>query len=152
RVEPGVEISHVVGKPVVAARGTGLPHADENGRQTPAETGDVRDDVAPDVRRRRVPVEEHDRVARARVDVGDFGVEDLDALARVRIGDGQGSHGPIVSVAARHLGLHRPGRDGVDAHTVAAGVPREPAREGDDTTLAQRRLPGGYAATGLLTR
>ena len=51
-----------------------VAHPDQVGGDAPAEVLHVRDDVAPEVGRRRVAVQEEDRVALADVDVGHLGV------------------------------------------------------------------------------
>jgi hypothetical protein len=73
-VEPGVEVVGVVGE-AVAGRGAGPAHADKIWGQAAAQVGDVRDDVAPQVRRGRVAVQEDYRVALAGFDVVHLGVE-----------------------------------------------------------------------------
>jgi hypothetical protein len=58
----------------------GVAHADQVGRDAPAAGGEVRDHVPPEVGRRRVAVQEDDRVALADLDVGHAPAADADAL------------------------------------------------------------------------
>src|SRR5439155_17338728 len=77
----------------------GPAHADEIGRDAAAETGQVRDDVAPQIRRGRVTVEEDNGITATLIDIGHACTVDLDALQGEREigGDGlahDGSFGP----------------------------------------------------------
>ena len=66
-VEQGAEVMAVVDEPVAARSGPGQlvrrPHAHQIGRQAPATVRDPAQDVPPQVGRRRVAVQEHDRIA-----------------------------------------------------------------------------------------
>ena len=89
-----------------ARRPPRLAHTDQIGSKTATEHVDMRDDVAPEVGRRGIAVQEDDRLARARVDVGDLRVEDPDALAGMRIRDRERCHGddcnrPEIAVVTR---------------------------------------------------
>jgi hypothetical protein len=78
RLEPGVEVTDVIDEAIAAAgRLARAPHADEVGSQTASGVGQLRDDVAPEIGRRRVAVQEHDGIAGPDVDVGHVGVEDV---------------------------------------------------------------------------
>src|SRR5262249_41425826 len=91
--EPGVEIARVIAEAVRAGRRwPGATHSDEIGCKASAEAGEKRNDVAPQIRRGRIAVEKHNRIAAADVDIAHSSVEDLDLLTR-------------VSVGARKLGL-----------------------------------------------
>ena len=71
RLEPGVEVALVIGEAITAVRcRTRIAHADIVRRQAAAEGQQMRDDVSPQVGRRGVAVQEHDRIARAGVDIG----------------------------------------------------------------------------------
>ena len=84
RVEPRVEVTGVVGEPVRAVRRlAGVAHADEVGGEAARLSGQVRDDVAPQVGRRWVSVEEHDGVAVAGLDVRHLAVEHVRGAAGV---------------------------------------------------------------------
>ena len=54
---------------------------DEIGRDDAPQTLDVGNDIAPQERRRRITVHEHDRVALADFDVGHLGVDDADGVS-----------------------------------------------------------------------
>ena len=60
-----------------------VAHADQVRRDAAPLALEVRDDVPPQIRRRRVPVQQHDRVAGADFDVGHRGAEDFEALLLV---------------------------------------------------------------------
>jgi len=57
-----------------------VAHADEVGHDAATKPGDVRHDVAPQVRRRRVAVQEDDRRTGPDVDVGHVDAVDVDVL------------------------------------------------------------------------
>ena len=95
-LDPGVEPGRVVDEPVRARwRGARLPHADQVRRQATRDLGAVRDDVPPQVRGRRVSVQEDDRIARALVDVGHRRLADGQALARKRVVRRDVGHGCV---------------------------------------------------------
>src|SRR5262249_59250527 len=66
----------------------GAAHADQIRRQASRDACGVRDDVAPEVRRRRIAVQEDDRTASPRIDVCYLAVEDGDAATIVTVGGG----------------------------------------------------------------
>ena len=109
-LEPRLEVSLLLGE-VVAVRPRGLElsrvaEADEVRRQAAAESGDVGDHVAPKVRRRRVPVEEHDRVAGPHLEPRHGRAEDGRPPAPAREVGGGGRHArprftPAASAAPR---------------------------------------------------
>jgi hypothetical protein len=78
-VEQGVEVAAVVDVPVAARSGSGQlvrhTHADQVRRQAPATVRDPAEDVPPQVRRRGVAVQEHDRIPGTRVVDRHRGVE-----------------------------------------------------------------------------
>jgi hypothetical protein len=100
--EPGVEVAGVVGVAVGDVGLAGLTHADEIRREGAGLAGDVGDDVAPDVRRRRVAVDEHHRLAGAGLAVGHERVEDRRAVRAGRGGVGGAGHGDIVAARSHH--------------------------------------------------
>ena len=88
-VEPGVEIAGMIDEAVgVGGRLARLPHADQVGRKTPSDVADVRNDVPPEVRGRRIAVQEDDGIAFAYIDIAHLGVEDGDTLSWMWIGGG----------------------------------------------------------------
>src|SRR5262249_42410129 len=101
---PGIEIARVIDEAIRARwRLPGVAHADQVGCQTAMIPGHVRNDVAPEIRGRRVAVEEHDGIAAARVDVRHLRIEDPGASARMRIGGGDScvDHGRLNGNRAR---------------------------------------------------
>jgi hypothetical protein len=85
RGEQAVEVVAVLDKRVRRGVGRrqlpGVAHPDEIGHDASSEWQDVRHDVAPQVGRSRVAVEEHDRVAVPFVDVGHrYAVDDACVL------------------------------------------------------------------------
>jgi hypothetical protein len=87
RVEPGVEIAGVIGEAIgVRRRFARLAHADQVGRETASVAADIRNDVAPQIGRRGITVQEDDRVAFAGVHVTHFTIDYGDAPSRVRVG------------------------------------------------------------------
>ena len=82
RVEPSVEVARVIDEAIGAVGGAArIAHPDEVGRETSAEPGEVRNDVAPEVGGGRVAVEEDDRVAAADVHIGHLYARDVDVPA-----------------------------------------------------------------------
>jgi hypothetical protein len=85
-IEPPIEICGMVGEAIgLAWRFAGTPHADQVWHETTRQPAYVAYDVSPDIRRGRVPVEQHHRVAMSRVDIADFGIQHADATTRMRI-------------------------------------------------------------------
>src|SRR5207248_814704 len=110
-LEPGVQITRVVREAVVAAgRLARTAHADEIGRQAATGAGEVRNHVAPEIRRRGVAVQEDDRNADADLHVGHVAVED-------------GHTPPLVEVRRRDRVRHRAAIIIGHGRTSAAGVP-----------------------------
>ena len=72
-----VDIARVVHEAVFDVWLVGAPEADEVGRDGPAERRQVGQDVAPQVARGRLPVEEEDRLSRAHLHVVHPGALDL---------------------------------------------------------------------------
>ncbi len=95
-----VEERRVGGEPVGAPARVGqlvrLAHADQVGGDAPAQPAQVRDDPAPQVGRRRVAVQQHDRVAPAGVHVGHLVAADAHPGAGERVVRG-GRHRPILA-------------------------------------------------------
>src|ERR1700733_7246176 len=56
----------------------GIAHADQVGGEAAAKADAVREDVAPDVRTGRIPMQEYNRVARPEIDIGHFPAENFD--------------------------------------------------------------------------
>src|SRR5439155_15009829 len=110
-LEPGVEVARMIGEAIRARRRlAGVAHADEVGGQASALRLHVANDVAPEVGGGRVAVEEHHRIAPARVHVGHLGVQDTGSAARVGIrgGDGRLAHeGTSLVSASRQRTRHR---------------------------------------------
>ncbi len=95
RLEPGVQVAGLVVEAVVDVRLAGGPHADQVGREHPGPAGEVRDDVAPEVGRGGVAVQEHHgRAARAGsgVQVGEMGVDHGDGGHRDGSSRGTAGH------------------------------------------------------------
>ena len=87
RIEPGVEVARVIDESIVDCGLTRLAHADQVGSETAPFSLEARDDVAPEIGRRRIAVQEDDRLARAGLTVVDGGIEDRDVVL---------GHGAIV--------------------------------------------------------
>src|SRR6185437_8035447 len=85
-LKPSVDITRMIYKPVAPvgclAR---LTHPDEVGREAAAESAQVRNHVAPEIRRSRVAVQKNDRIAAPAVDVCYRGSGDCDVAPRMRI-------------------------------------------------------------------
>src|SRR5258706_15620359 len=85
--EQGVEVAAVLNKGVRAGAAgrelVGVAHADEVGRDTVPELLEVRDHIAPEIRRRGVAVEEDDRITLAHIDIGHRVPQDLNPLLLV---------------------------------------------------------------------
>src|SRR5258708_17110731 len=62
----------------------GIAHADQVGRKAAAKADAVRYDVAPDVRAGRIPMQEHDRIACADIDIGHSSAQNLDEFLGLR--------------------------------------------------------------------
>ena len=79
----------------VGARGrfAGLAHAHEIGREAPTVLGKVWNDVAPEIGRGRIPVQEDDGIASTDIDVAHLGIEDVCASAKAGIDAGRFGHG-----------------------------------------------------------
>src|SRR5262249_60827173 len=93
RLEPSVEIARVVDEPISSTgRLAGVAHPDQVGGEAAVTARDVGDDVAPEIGRRRVAVQEDDRIPGACVDVGHLGVEDSDTLSGVWVSYGKWAH------------------------------------------------------------
>ena len=104
RLKEGIEILDVVLEVIrIARRGRRPAMGDEVRRDNPAHPLDMRDDVAPQERRRRVPMHKHDWVTLADIDVGHFGIADRDRLAQIRIRGGQS----LARVGGRVDGFRR---------------------------------------------
>ena len=87
--EPRVEIPGMIMVPICALRLARTSHPDEIGREATATIGDERQDVSPHVRRRRVPMEEHDGRAGAGLAIGDERVEDAELVNGLSRGGGR---------------------------------------------------------------
>ena len=94
RVEPGVQVAAVVSEAVGAAGGgVGLSHAHQVGSQAAGQGRHVRDDVAPQVGRRGVAVQENHGAAgrggrAAGVNVGHLDSANVGAVAGVGVLEG----------------------------------------------------------------
>src|SRR5258707_10752398 len=86
--EQGVDVAAVLNKGVRAGAAgrelVGVAHADEVGRDTVPALLEVRDHIAPEIRRRGVAVEEDDRVALAHLHIRHLTTEDPPPLLLVR--------------------------------------------------------------------
>ena len=81
RIQPGVEVAGVVDEVITAARvAPGSAHADQVRRQATGLLGQRWDDVAPEVGRSRVAMQEDQGWAAAFIDVGHLRIEDGDTL------------------------------------------------------------------------
>jgi hypothetical protein len=70
-VEPGVEVPHMIDKPVAAVGSrAGVAHADIVRCQAPSIGHQARDDVSPEIRRRWIAVQENYRIAVTNIDIG----------------------------------------------------------------------------------
>jgi hypothetical protein len=78
RLDEAVDIPDMVNESILEVGLVGLSHADEIDRDAPRVGLEVRHDVAPEIRRRGVPVQEQDRVAGARLHVVQAGTEHVD--------------------------------------------------------------------------
>jgi hypothetical protein len=86
RFEPRVEVARVIGEPVGPIGGRArLTHADQIGRQAPPVFMEEGNDVPPEIGRRGVAVQEHDRVTGADVDVAHLGIENADAPPGMKV-------------------------------------------------------------------
>jgi hypothetical protein len=86
-VEPGVEVAGMIDEPVgVGWRLARMPHADQVWSKTPSNVADVRNNVPPQVRGRRIAVQENDGLAFAHVYIAHLGVEDCYTLSWMWIG------------------------------------------------------------------
>jgi hypothetical protein len=100
-VEPGVQIALVVEEAIIAIGSSrGVAHAHVVRGEAAAVRQHVRDDVPPEIGRRRNPVEKHDRIAFADVDIRHAGSSQLDVLPVGQIfgGDLRSSHGDLASM------------------------------------------------------
>src|SRR5712671_4311939 len=86
--EPRIEIPPMFEQRVAARAGiwklVGIAHADQVRGKAAAKADTVRDDVAPDVRAGWIPMQEHDRVARADIDIGHFPAVNLNEFLGLR--------------------------------------------------------------------
>ena len=81
-----IEIEPMIDESIRAPRDlVGIPHADQIGRDGAGGRRDVRHDVPPQVGRRRVAMQEHDRIAFTGVNVGHHRVQYLEALPLVGV-------------------------------------------------------------------
>src|SRR5262249_43922551 len=75
-LEPRVEIPRLINESIrPCRRRPRLSHAHHVRGQTSSEARDVRDDVAPQVGRRRIAVQKHDGIAAAGIYIADFCIE-----------------------------------------------------------------------------
>jgi len=96
RREQGIEVAAVIDEAVGAVgRVAGIAHADEIGGETASERQEIRNDVAPEIGRRRVAMEEDDRISLADIDIHHVGVEHRYALS---VGDVFGRDGGLGHV------------------------------------------------------
>src|SRR5208337_2617638 len=85
-LEERVEMPGMILEAIRASRRrTRRAHPDEIRRDASRMRREVRNDVAPEVRRGRIAVQENDRIAAAGVRVGNPGVDELQSFARVRV-------------------------------------------------------------------
>ena len=119
----------------------GIAHADQVRRDAAAEAREVGDDVPPQVRRRRVAVQQDDRVAAARLHVGHALPLDLGVALRIALESGH------VRSGLETRQEHRVGSRGVfepDRNDLGVGVARPPrlevlhGGEADDDVLVRR--------------
>src|SRR5579872_3528083 len=86
RIEPCIEMLRVIDEAILARRGfSRVAHADKIRRETSRAIAEMRNDVAPQIRRGRIAVQEDDRIAGAYVDIRHLGAEHRGAFARMRI-------------------------------------------------------------------
>ncbi len=78
RLDEAIDVLVVIEEPVLDVGLVRLAHADEVHRDRPMAGANVGDDVSPQVRRRRVAVQEQHRVARPLVHVVDLRTLDVD--------------------------------------------------------------------------
>jgi hypothetical protein len=87
-LEQGVEVTAVLDEPVRAGPAVrqlvGVTHADQIGGDAAAEWPQVRDDVAPEIRRGGIPVQQHDGVTVSHLRVRHLPAEDPSPLLLVR--------------------------------------------------------------------
>ena len=82
-VEPGVEVTLVIHEPIrPVGRGPRVAHSHVIRGEAPPERQHAGNDVSPQVRRRRVAMQEDDRIPFADVHVRHGGVAHLDSLSK----------------------------------------------------------------------
>src|SRR5439155_24661405 len=84
RAEETVDVERVIDEAIADIGFVGAAHADQIGRDAAADVAHVRDYVAPQIRRRWIAVQKHDRIAPALVDVGHACAVHLDVANRER--------------------------------------------------------------------
>src|SRR5437016_3356920 len=78
----------------IGRRFAGASHADHVRSEATPEAADIRDDIPPEIRMSRIPVQKYDRVAMTGVDVADVSIAHADSATRMRIdGTRDISHG-----------------------------------------------------------
>src|SRR5215831_18878488 len=102
RVEPRVEVSCVVNEAIgIGRRRAGLTHSDEVGSKTSTKITHMRNDVAPEIGRRWVPVQENDGITFSHIYITHFAIENGNTLSLMWVG---GLHfGVLVCVAGKQI-------------------------------------------------
>src|ERR1700733_5977936 len=71
RLEPGIQVALLISKPIAAIRRSSrIAHPNKVRRQATPERQQERDDVAPQVRRCRIAVQENNRISLSDIDAG----------------------------------------------------------------------------------
>ena len=141
RLEETVDVARVIDEAITDIGFVGAAHADQIGRDAAADAAHVRDYVAPQVGRRWIAVQKHDRIAAALVDVGHACAVHLDVANRERkIG---GDRRRLLRIVVTHVGslkLTVPGPPGGSVHALSGrncGRRAAPDRSGAAARLHQ---------------
>ena len=152
--EGAVEVLAVLDESVPSRPGVvellGVAHADEVEGDAARQRCHARHDVAPEIGRGRVAVQEDDGVAPARLDVGHALAEHLDRPLRRRVW----SHGQIVAAGGGRPKTVVPPRPGSPHAGPACRIPSAADRTGDRRTCRPQktRLDKRRSAFPCLTR
>jgi hypothetical protein len=79
-MQPGIDIGKMIDKTICNMRLPGLPHANVIHRKTASVWFEMRDDIAPQIRRGGIAVEEHDGITGTRLQIVHLGVLHINHL------------------------------------------------------------------------
>src|SRR5262249_690955 len=120
RLEETVDVARVIDEAIADIGFVGAAHADQIGRDAAADAAHMRDYVAPQIRRRWIAVQKHDRIAAALVDVGHACAVHLDVANRERkIGRDRRR---LMRIVVTHVGSFKltvPGPPGGSVHALS---------------------------------